>query len=156
MGTTDSASQESAETEVEAGKIEELTSLLRALSTVLDAFNGLASAVEQQAAEGRRCILAVTGLKHHPRQAFFFEVKGYKIQIVDPFTNYTTYIEAPIDSVIRVLKGIWDGREDAFSAEWSRGQAQIRGTRSLHDGMQFNEGFKRVARGIKQYRALTA
>jgi hypothetical protein len=156
MGTTDPAVQDAAEAAVEAQKIEDLTALVQALSITLSAFAGLASADEQKAAEGRRCVLAVTGLKHHPPRAFFFEITGLQIKLVDPFTQYNTYVEAPIDSVMRVLKHLWNGREDGFSSEWSRGQAKIRGAKSLHDGMQFNEGYKRAARGIKAYRALTA
>jgi len=85
---------------------------------------------------------------------FFFEVKGSQIARVPPFERYTTYIAAPIDSVIRVLKGVLSGDEQAFEKEWARGLAQIRGTHSLHDGVQFAEGFKRLARIVKRYRSL--
>lgn len=154
MGTIDPAIQNSSAAQLEAKKIKELTALVQGLSIALNTFAGLASTGEQKAAEGRRCILAVSGLKYHPPHAFFFEVHEFKLRLVDPFTEYTTYVEAPIDTIIRVLNNLWDGQEDGFSSEWARGQARIVGNHSLHDGMQFNEGYKRAARGIKTYRAL--
>ena len=154
MATTGRTFDNSPEAILEAKKIGELTSLVSALSMVLEAFTRLASTDELNAAEGRRCILAATGIKYHPDCIFFFEVKGASIRLVDSFTHYNTYIAAPIDSIIRVLNGLWEGREDAFSSEWARGQAKIEGARSLHDGLQFNDAFKRVARAIKRYRAV--
>lgn len=98
--------------------------------------------------------MAITDLEYH-EVSFFFEVKGARIRQITPFENYTTYISAPIDSVIRVLKGVLDGDENAFANEWSRGQAKLVGKHSVHDGLQFQEAFRRLTTLIKRYRALT-
>lgn len=118
-------------------------------------FATLATVEELKSAEGRRCILSISALKHQ-KADFFFEVLGARIRQVPPFDNFNTYIAAPIDSVIRVLKGALDGDEDAFANEWSRGQAKLVGDHSVHDGLQFNEAFRRLAKLIKRYRALAA
>ena len=117
-------------------------------------FGTLATTAERSSAEGRRCILSISGLKHH-QAAFFFEVTGARIRQVPRFETYNTYIAAPIDSVIRVLKGVLNGDENAFSNEWARGQAKLVGEHSVHDGLQFAEAFRRLAGLVKRYRALT-
>lgn len=96
----------------------------------------------------------ISGLSHH-QVAFFFEVTGARIRQVPRFERYNTHISAPIDSVIRVLKGVLDGDENAFSNEWARGQAKLAGDHSVHDGLQFAEAFRRLAVLVKRYRALT-
>jgi hypothetical protein len=117
-------------------------------------FGTLATADERRSAEGRACILGITELRHH-EASFFFRVEGARIRQVAPFERYNTYIGAPIDSVIRVLKGVLDGDENAFANEWARGQAKLVGPHSVHDGLQFAEAFRRLALLIKRYRALT-
>lgn len=102
-------------------------------------------------ASGRRCILGVGGLKYHSYEKFF-EVSPGGVRIVPPYDNFNTYISAPVDSVLRVLKGVLDGDTAAFSAEWARGQAKIVGERRIHDGYVFSEVFRRLALMIKRYR----
>lgn len=116
-------------------------------------FSNLTTAAERTSAEGRRCILSISDLKYH-QAAFFFEVTGAMIRQVPQFERYTTHIAAPIDSVVRVLKGVLDGDENAFANEWARGQAKLVGKHSVHDGFQFAEAFRRLAGAIKRYRTL--
>lgn len=128
---------------------------MKAIDLLEGTLIALAQPGELASAEGRRCILAITGLEHH-QVSFFFEVAGARIRQVPPFEGYTTYIAAPIDSVMRVLKGMFDGDENAFVNEWTRGRAKIIGIHSINDGLQFQEGFRRLAGVIKRYRALLA
>lgn len=118
-------------------------------------FARLATAEELRSAEGRACILAITGLQHQ-QATYFFQVVGGAIRQVPPFERYNTYIGAPIDSVIRVLKGALEGDEHAFAREWTRGQAQLKGDYSIHDGYQFDEAFRRLARLVKRYKTFLA
>ena len=127
--------------------------MLEAFDLLEGTFATLATGEERRSAEGHRCILAITGLSHH-QLAFFFEVTGARIRQVPRFERYNTYIGAPIDSVIRVLKGVLDGDENAFTNEWARGQAKIIGDHSVHDGLQFAAAFRRLAGLVKRYRAL--
>lgn len=143
------------EAEAELKAISRVQSLLEAFNLLAGTFASIATAGERKSAEGRRCILFISGLKHH-EASFFFEVVGTTIRQVQPFEHYNTYIAAPIDSVIRVLKGVLDGDENAFTSEWARGQTKLVGEHSVHDGLQFHEAFRRLAWLIKRYRALTA
>ena len=154
MGQDHDLGEAADEAAIELAKIEQVQTLLEAFNMLEGTFATLATSEELKSAEGRRCILSISGLKHQ-KAAFFFEVLGARIRQVEPFENYNTYIGAPIDSVIRVLKGVLDGDEDAFANEWSRGQAKLVGEHSVHDGLQFNEAFRRLTRLIKRYRALT-
>jgi len=104
-------------------------------------------------ASGRRCILGISGLKYHKYNKFF-EVRPDGVTAIDPYQNYNTYILAPIDSVLRVLKGVLDGDTSAFSAEWARGKAKLVGERRIHDGWVFGEVFRQLAEMIKKYREL--
>lgn len=118
-------------------------------------FASLATAAELRSAEGRRCILSIRGLQYH-KADFFFEVVDAGIHQVQPFEKFNTYIAAPIDSVTRVLKGMLEGDEHAFTKEWARGQAKLVGDYSVHDGLQFDLACRRFARLLNRYRALTA
>lgn len=154
MGQTNNLSPAADVAETERQQIEQVQLLLQAFDMLAGTFATLATSDERKNAEGRRCILAITGLEHQ-QAAFFFEVVGAGIRQVPRFERYNTYIGAPIDSVIRVLKGVLDGDENAFTNEWARGQAKIVGAHSLHDGLQFAEAFRRLAQLVKRYRALT-
>lgn len=102
-------------------------------------------------AKGRKCILIMKG-EHQPQYSKYFEVTESGVKLVDPYENYDTAIEAPVDSVLNVLKAVLDGREDAFSSEWARGRCRIIGARKLHDGYVFGQVFARLARVIQLYR----
>ena len=104
-----------------------------------------------QDAEGRRCILVLEGLKFH-KFAKFFEVSRSGVRLVEPFDTYNTAILAPLDSVIRVLKQVLDGKRNAFSSEWARGKARIIGSRSMHDGYVFGQVFDQLAEVIGRYK----
>ena len=136
----------------ERQQLEEVRDVLKALDIVQNAFASLTSSRERGEAEGRRCILAITGLRHHPRYAIYFEVTGSRIKQVEPFSNYTTLIEAPLDSILRVLKSLLDGKQNVFSEEARRGKAKFVGKRSIHDEYQFNQIANRLARLILAYK----
>ena len=102
-------------------------------------------------AKGRRCILGISGLKYHKYEKFF-EVTPAGVHMVAPYEEFNTYIAAPVDSIVRVLKGVLSGETSAFTSEWARGQAKIVGSKHLHDGYVFGQIFQRLARLIKRYR----
>jgi hypothetical protein len=155
MGQTNNLGPAVDGADAERTKVEEVQALLKAFDLLEATFSTLATAAELKSAEGHRCILFISGLSHH-QAAFFFEVTGARIRQVPRFERYNTHISAPIDSVIRVLKGVLDGDDHAFTNEWARGQATLGGDHSLHDGLQFAEAFRRLAQLVKRYRALTA
>ena len=155
MATRDPVGTESLDAVIESKKLAEVQSLLKALDILQTSFSSLANPTEKQDAEGRRCILHITDLKYH-KAAFYFAVEGFRVHQVDPFVKYNTYIGAPLDSVIRVLNGVLEGDENCFGREWSRGAAQLKGDYSVHDGLQFRNAFKRIARAVKRYRQYLA
>jgi len=144
--------REDAEREAESRQLEELYKCFKALDDLQTTFSWLAKPDERDDAEGRRCILSVSGLKYNQQKSIFFEVSNGRVQMVEPYEEYSTYIVAPIDSVIRVLSGVIEGDEDVFAKEWARGKASITGQRHVHDAIQFTEAFRRFARLCKQYR----
>jgi hypothetical protein len=102
-------------------------------------------------AEGRKCIL-VMKREHQPSYSKYFEVTPVGVKMVDPYDVYDTTIEAPVESVLNVLKAVLDGKQDAFTSEWARGKCRITGSRKLHDGYIFGQVFARLARVIQVYR----
>lgn len=104
-------------------------------------------------AQGRKCVLAIAGLKYFEYKRMF-EVSERGVSIIDADDAPNTYIVAPIDSVLRVLKGTLNGDSRAFSSEWARGKAKLIGARRLHDGFVFSEIFSQFARSIAKYKGI--
>ena len=150
-------SNEVAKREQERQQLEEIEVCLSTLQRLQRLFlarpqNGVVLKQEElQQAKGRKCILGISELKYH-RYEKFFEVTPTGVNIVQPYSDFNTYIAAPVDSVLRVLQGVLNGDTSVFSAEWARGKAKIVGARHLHDGFVFGEVFRRLATLIKRYR----
>lgn len=150
--------QAQVEAQIEAEKMAQLEDAIQALDTLQRAFVPFIMKMgvkheQLQEAEGRRAILLVKGLNHQPALRYYFEVSGLSIKRVAPFQVLpNTYIEAPIDTILRVFQKVLEGREDAFSSEWAKGEARIVGARSVHDAVMFSSGFQRFAKLIKRYR----
>lgn len=143
---------QSAEQRLEAETLDEVRHTLETIERLQRIFlPQLEQKGELAQAAGRRCFLAIEGLKYH-KWAEYFEVTATGVRTVPAFANYDTAIVASLDSVLRVLKGVLAGNEHVFSEEWARGQARIIGDRKLHDGYVFNEVFGRLARIIRRYR----
>lgn len=139
-----------AELAQEKADLEKLDKAVEGLQILSRAFRKFATKEEIAEAEGRKCILAISGLKT-TKQVYYFEVTGATIQIVSPYADYTTLIIAPLDSVLRVFKGIAAGDKWAFSNERARGKAIFKGSHSLHDAYALSEAFKRFAELAKKY-----
>ena len=152
-----SVSNEVTEREQEQRQLEEIEACLSTLQRLQKLFlsraqNGTVLKQEElEQAKGRKCILGISGLKYH-RYEKFFEVTPTGVSIVHDYSDFNTYITAPVDSVLRVLQGVLNGDTSSFSAEWARGDAKIVGPRHLHDGFVFGEVFRRLAILIKRYR----
>lgn len=152
-GALAQADKADVEKALEKQQLDEIVSCLKMLDRVQKIFIQSVSSKDLQEAAGRRCVLKMTGLRHHDIILFFL-VDGAGVKVVDPYdpSVANTWIEAPIDSILRVLKGVLNGDESAFSSEWARGKARIRGKRSFHDGWVFGDTFGRLARTIARYK----
>lgn len=102
-------------------------------------------------AQGRRCVLAVTGL-HHVKYARCFQVTADGVAMVPIEGSYNTIVQTPIQSLVAVLKGVLSGDDEAFSKEWARGTSKLIGERRIHDGIVFSEIFRKLAQKIRKYR----
>lgn len=137
--------------EQEAATLAELRDCLQAVTIYQETFPGLVKRFEPHEAEGRRCILRLTGMLHHRDMDLYCQVVGGVIRWVEPYGNHNALIEAPLDIVVRVLRRTLDGDENAFADAWATGRARIRGPRRMHDGMIFTDVFRRLARMIRPY-----
>lgn len=159
MGETNGRSSEvdanEAVAQAEASKIAQVRGFFQAIDMLLGTFGFKATTEEINAAQGRRTILAISDLRHQ-KATFYLEVVGVTIREVAPYERFHTKIEAPIDTVLRVLKGITEGDRDMLLNEKTRGEATLKGDFSVHDLYVMNQGFNRLADGIKRYRALLA
>lgn len=136
--------------EEEEKQLQVLDKALEGLTALSKAFRSFATKDELAEAEGRRCILAISGLKT-TKKNYFFEITGSQILLREPYTTYTTLIVAPLDSVLRVFKGVAAGDKWAFSNEYARGKAYFKGEKHLHDMYSLSEAFKRFAELTKKY-----
>ena len=137
--------------EWEKKQLENIDGCFRTIEQLQNLFLGQLSGGDLEKAEGRRCVLRVSGLKHYQYEKYF-EGTTAGVKIVPPYLLPNTYIVAPVDSVYRVLNGVLNGDTAAFSSEWARGRARIVGERKLHDGYVFSEKFKKLANIIRKYR----
>ena len=150
---TASVVDEIAERDKESRQLADIESCLNAIERLQAAFLTQFSASDLEKTSGRRCVLGVSGLKYHTYEKFF-EVSPVGVRIVQPYEEFNTYIQAPLDSVLRVLKGVLAGDTSAFSSEWARGQAHIIGEKHVHDGYVFSQIFSKLAEMIKRYREM--
>lgn len=67
----------------EEAKCEELERCVAVLKTISAVFRRVATKEELTEAEGRRCVLAISGLKH-TRKVSYFQITGSTIEVVDP------------------------------------------------------------------------
>ena len=146
-----SAPDDVREAEIEAQALEDIDKTLDRMDKLQRLWMRELSRGDLEQAQGRKCVLGITGLKYH-RFEKFFQVTPTGVQIVDPYEGFNSYIEAPLDSVVRVLKGVLEGDSTIFTQEWARGIAKIRGQRRVHDGYVFNQVFARLAEMFARYK----
>lgn len=121
-----------------------------------EAFAAFVSKNELRDAEGRRADLVVTGVGER-NVVYQFVVSGGRVRITAdaaPSGKLNTRIVAPVDSVTRVLQGVLNGNEKAFFEELRRNQVRLEGAKNFHDATVFGETFGRLARLIRNYRAV--
>jgi hypothetical protein len=104
-------------------------------------------------AEGKRCVIAVRGLKFHDL-VIFFQVSGLSIQQVEPFDSYDTWIEAPIKTINLFLARILSGDEEAFGDLITGNEVKIRGPHTFHDIHIFEEATRTLAQNIRQLKGV--
>ena len=143
------------EAEIERQALEDIDNTLDRMDKLQRLWTRELSRGDLEQAQGRKCVLGIVGLKYHSFQKFF-EVTPTGVQIVAPYEGFNSYIEAPLDSVTRVLKGVLDGDSTIFTQEWARGIAKIRGNRKVHDGYVFNQVFARLAEMFARYKQTAA
>jgi hypothetical protein len=104
-------------------------------------------------AEGKRCVIAVRGLRYNDL-ILFFEISNLSIKQVEPFENYNTWIEAPIKVINLFLGRILSGDEEAFGDLITGNDVKIKGPHSFHDIHIFEDVTRTLAQNIKQIKAV--
>lgn len=102
-------------------------------------------------AEGKKCVLSVTGLKYH-QEVVFLEVTELSIKNTEPFENFDTWIEADISVIIKVLRNLLSGREDVLSEAFGSNSVKVRGKKTYHDMAIFSEVTNTLSSHIRKFR----
>lgn len=102
-------------------------------------------------AEGKKCIIAVSGLRFH-QKIYFFKVDKLSLTQVEPFDQFDTFIQVPISIINEFLERILSGDETAFGDLVGRDDVKFRGRRTFHDMMIFEDIFSTLARNIRKIR----
>lgn len=139
--------------EQETRDLDKVREILQALDIVQNVAVGVFTQGERRLAEGRKCVLCVTGMQYHPDEAFYFLVSNGRIQQVPSMSQYDTYLKAPLTTTLQVLERVWQGDEGAFVDARAKYGADVRGDHHLHDLLAIGQAFARVAKFLKNYRA---
>lgn len=102
-------------------------------------------------AEGKKCVLSVTGLKYH-QEVVFLEVTELSIKNKEPFENFDTWIEADISVIIKVLRNLLSGKEDVLSEAFGSNSVKVRGKKTYHDMAIFSEVTNTLSAHIRKFR----
>jgi len=102
-------------------------------------------------ADGKKCVISVTGLKFH-ELTLYFQISGMSIKQVKPYEGGDTFIQAPIWVVNSFLSRVLSGEGTAFADLVSGGDVKFRGNRSYHDLKVFNDVCDHLAENIKRLR----
>lgn len=141
------------EATTESEQLARAKAILQALDIVQNAAAGIFTQGEQRTAEGRKCVLCITGMRQHPDELFYFVVADGRIQQVRALDRYDTYLKASLDVTLRVLERIWQGDDGAFVDAKAKYGAVVRGGHPLYDLWAMGQAFARVAKYLKNYRA---
>ena len=104
-------------------------------------------------AEGKRCVISITGLKHHDL-TLFFEVSNLSLKQVDPYERYDTFIQSPLRLIIVFLQRTLSGDGSAFSDLAGSNDVKIRGSRTYHDILVFSDACEVLAANIRRLRSV--
>lgn len=107
---------------------------------------------EMTEAEGKRCVISISGLKFHDL-TLFFEVSNLSLKQVNPYEGYDTYLQAPLKTVIVFLQRTLSGDGSAFSDLAGSNEVKIRGSRTYHDILVFSDACEILASNIRRLRA---
>lgn len=102
-------------------------------------------------AEGKKCVIRVSGLRYHDLTVFF-QVTGLSIKRVEPFDNFDTFIQCPISTVNTFFSRLLAGDETAFGDLSASGEVKFMGKKTYHDIMVFESACKLLAENIKRLR----
>lgn len=101
-------------------------------------------------AEGKKCILAVSGLRYH-NLVLYLEVYGLGIREVSPYDTYDTYIIVSLSRLNELLGRTLSGDRDAFGDILASGEGKVIGMKAPHDLLIFEEIFQELADHIAKF-----
>ena len=106
-------------------------------------------------AEGRKCVLSISGLRFH-EVSYFFVISQLSVKISHPFEGYDTHVQAPLSAVNELLERILSGQggEGAFSDMVASGKGKVVGPHAVHDIMVWEDVFGELTKNIGRLRQL--
>jgi len=102
-------------------------------------------------AEGRRCVLSVTGLRFHDL-TLYFTVSQLSVKVSPPFESYDTFVQVPLSTINELLGRTLAGDKGAFGDILASGQARIIGPHAPHDMIVWESVFDELASNIARLR----
>lgn len=144
--------------ELEATALDKLFSYLSTFKkfqpAIRSILKGRYSPEEMLEAEGKRCVISVTGLRYH-EVIVYFQITGLSIVEVEPYENFDTFISAPLSVVNQFLARVLSGDENAFGDLAAGNNVKFRGKKTFYDLSAFQEIATTLAKNIKRLRSPT-
>ncbi len=104
-------------------------------------------------AEGKRCVIAVTGLRYHDL-VLYFQVNGLSIKQVEPYEDGDTFIQCPIRIINMFMARMLSGDEDCFGDLVAGNEVRFRGKHTYHDLQIFGSTCSMLAKNIRRLSAI--
>ena len=102
-------------------------------------------------AEGRHCVLVISGLRYHEK-TIFFTVEHLMVRVCDPYDSWDAHVQAPLSVVNDLLGRVLSGQKGAFGDIAASNQARISGKRAPHDLLVWENVFDELAANIARVR----
>lgn len=102
-------------------------------------------------AEGRKCVLSISGLRYH-QVHIFFTVSQLSIKQTPPFEGYDTFVQTPLSVITDLLERVLSGEKAAFADVMASGRGKVIGPHAPHDMMVWGDVFDELADNIRRLR----
>ena len=106
-----------------------------------------------QEAEGKRCVVMVSGLKYY-NLALYFQISQLSITQVQPFDHFHTFIQAPVGVIIEFFARMLSGDPDCLGDMMTRENVQIRGPHTYHDLVVWEDIIRILSSTILRFKSI--
>ena len=106
-------------------------------------------------AEGKKCIIQVSGLRYHDL-SLYFQVSSLSLRQVQPFEDADTFVQVPIGIINTFLSRILSGDDSAFGDMVAGNEVKFRGKHTFHDLRIFSDVTSTLAKNIARIRQVSS